>query len=195
MSSSGIKIRSGGYEARETLINAYKNQGKLEQLETIFKEKLEKDSTNPAALEMVAEIYRNARDYEKAAEAYQALCKVQPSNLDSFFYAAAALQKSNQPDLAKKMLSQAEVALSTNPRAQFDILLLMTIASICVEEGLYDSAIKIAEDAIAVTSRMGGGISGLTEYLYGMLGESYLSTKRYEEALDVYKQMAKPRQI
>ena len=190
MSASGLKIRSGGDEARETLINAYKNQGKLEQLETLFKEKLEKDSTNPAVLEMVAEIYRNARDYEKAAETYQALSKAQPGNLNSFFYAAAALQKSNQPDLAKEMLHQAEVSLSTNPRAQFDILFLMTLTSICVEGELYDSAIKLAEDAIAVSSRMGGGISGLTEYLYGMLGESYLGTKRYEEAVDAYKQMA-----
>jgi len=126
-SASGIKIMSGGDEARETLINAYKDQGKLEALETIFKEKREKDSTNPAVLEMVAEIYRNARDYEKAAEAYQALCKAQPSNLNSFFYAAAALQKSNQPDLAKEMLNQAEVALSTNPRAQFDELIASTV--------------------------------------------------------------------
>ena len=189
-SSSGIKIMSGSDEARETLINAYKGQGKLEELETIFKDKLETDAQNPAVLEMVAEIYRNARDYEKAAETYQALSKAQPGNLNSFFYAAAALQKSNQPDLAKKMLSQAEVALSTNPRAQFDMLLLMTLASICVEEELYDSGIKIAEDAIAVSSRMGGGISGLTEYLYGMLGDSYLGTKRYEEAVDAYKQMA-----
>ena len=192
MSSSGggIKILSGGDEARATLINAYKNQGKLEQLETIFKDKLETDAQNPAVLEMVAEIYRNARDYEKAAEAYQALCKAQPSNLNSFFYAAAALQKSNQPDLAKEMLSQAEVAISTNPRAQFDMLLLMTLASICVEGELYDSAIKLAEDAIAVSSRMGGGISGLSEYLYDILGKSYLGGKRYEEAADAYQQMA-----
>ena len=190
MGASGFKIMSGGDEAREILINAYKNQGKLEELETIFKDKLEKDAQNPAVLEMVAEIYRNARDYEKAAEAYQALGKAQPSNLNSFFYAAAALQKSNQPDLAEEMISQAEVSLSTNPRAQFDIFLLMTLTSICVEGELYDSAIKLAEDAIAVSSRMGGGISGLTEYLYGMLGESYLGTKRYEEAVDAYKQMA-----
>ncbi len=189
-SGGGIKILSGGDEARATLINAYKDHGKLEELETIFKNKLETDAQNPAVLGMVAEIYRNARDYEKAAEVYQALCKAQPGNLNSFFYAAAALQKSNQPDLAQEMLSQAEVALSTNPRAQFDMLLLMTLASICVEEELYDSAIKLAEDAIAVSSRMGGGISGLTEYLYGMLGKSYLGTKRYEEAADAYKQMA-----
>ena len=189
MGPSGLKIRSGGDEGRETLINAYKDQGKLEALETIFKNKLETDAQNPAVLEMVAEIYRNASDHEKAAETYQALCKAQPSNVNSFFYAAAALQKSDQPELAKEMLSQAEVAISTNPRAQFDMLLLMTLASICVEGELYDSAIKLAEDALAVISRMGGGVSGLSEYLYGMLGESYLGAKRYEEAADAYKQM------
>ena len=188
--SSGLKITSGSDKARETLINAYKNQGKLEALETIFKDKMEKDPNNPALLEMVGEIYRNARNYEKAAETYQALCKAQPGNLKSFYHAAAALRKSNQPDLAEKMLSQAEVALSTNPRAQFDLFLLMSLASICVEGELHEQAIKLAEDALATSSRMGGGLAPLMEYVHEMLGKSYLSAKRYEEAVDAYKQMA-----
>lgn len=188
--SSGFKIMTAGDEARETLINAYKNQGKLDQLETIFKGKLEKDAQNPAVLEMVAEIYRNARNHEKAAEAYQALCKAKPSNLNSFFYAAAALQKSNQPDLAKEMIRQGETAVSTNPRAPFDMFLLMTLASICAEGELYDSAVKFAEDAVTASSRMGGGLSSLSEYVYEILGKSYLGAKRYEEAVDAYKQMA-----
>ena len=187
---SGVKITSGGDKARETLINAYKNQGKLDELETIFKGKMEKDPNNPAFLEMVAEIYRNARNFEKAAETYQALCKAQPSNLKSFYYAAGALQKSNQPELAEKMLSQAEVALSTNPRAQFDLFLLMSLASICVEGELHEQAIKLAEDALTASSRMGGGLPSLSDYLYEMLGKSYLGAKRYEEAVEAYKQMA-----
>ena len=189
-SSSGFKMMTPGDEARETLINAYKSQGKLEELETIFKDKLEKDSNNPAVLEMAAEIYRNARDYEKAAETYRALCKAQPGNLKSFFYAAAALQKSNQPDLAKEMIRQGETTVSTNPRAQFDMFLLMTLASICVESELYDTAVKFAEDAQAASSRMGGGLSSLNEYVYEILGKSYLGAKRYEEAANAYKQMA-----
>ena len=188
--SSGLKITSGNDKARETLINAYKNQGKLEALETIFKDKMEKDPNNPALLEMVGEIYRNARNHEKAAETYQALCKAQPSNLKSFYHAAAALRKSNQPDLAEQMLSQAEVARSTNPRAQFDLFLLMSLASICVEGELHEQAIQLAEDALATSSRMGGGLAPLMEYVHEMLGKSYLSAKRYEEAVDAYKQMA-----
>ena len=188
--ASGFKISSGGDEARETLINAYKNQGKLEELESLFKDKLENDANNPAVLEMVAEIYWNARKYEKAAEAYQALCKAHPGNTRSFFYAAVALKKSDKPDLAKEMISQGETAISTNPRAQFDIFLYMTLASLCAEGELYDTAIKFAEEAMAKSSRMGGLISGLSEYLYHILGQSYLGAKRYEEAVDAYKQMA-----
>ena len=189
-SSSGLKIMTAGDKARETLIDAYKSQGKLEELETIFKNKLETDAQNPVVLEMVAEIHRNARNYEKAAEAYQALCKAQPGNLKSFFFAAAALQKNNQTDLAKELISQGETAVSTNPRAQFDIFLLMTLASICAEGELYDTAVKLAEDALAASTRMGGGLSSLLEYVYDILGKSYLGAERYEEAVDAYKQMA-----
>ena len=188
--SSGFKIMSGGDEARETLINAYKSQGKLEELETIFKDKIEKDPNNPAVLEMVAEIHWNARDYEKAAEAYQVLCKAQPGKTRSFFYAAAALQKSDQPDLAKELIRQGETAVATNPRAAFDIFLYLTLTSICTEGELYDSAIKFAEETVAMSARMGGGLSPLMDYVYEMLGQSYLGAKRYEEAVEAYKQMA-----
>ena len=44
----------------------------------------------------------------RAAKAYQALCKAQPGNARSFYYAAAALNKNNQPDLAEELLNQGE---------------------------------------------------------------------------------------
>ncbi len=188
--SSGFKISSGGDEARETLINAYKDQGKLEELESLFKNKLENDANNPAVLEMVAEISWNAGNYKKAAEAYQALCKAHPGKTRSFFYAAVALKKSGQPDLAKEMISQGEIAIATNPHPQFNVFHYMTLASICADGELYDTAVKLAEEAMAKSSRVGGMIPGLSEYLYDILGKSYLGAKRYEEAVDAYKQMA-----
>ena len=101
---SGVRVSFGGDNAREILIKAYKNQGKLEQLKTHFEGRLEKEADNSALLEMVAEIYRNANDHEQAAKAYQALCKAQPGNIRSFYYAAVALNKSNQPDIAEELL-------------------------------------------------------------------------------------------
>ena len=185
---SGVKVMLGGDEARETLITAYKNQGRLDELKTIFESKLEKDADNSAVLEMVAEIYRNADNHEKAAETYQALCKAQPSNVRSFYYAAAALQKSNRPDIAKELLNRGEVALSASNRKQ-DMWFLMALASISLDGGIYDTAIKLGENAIAASGRYGGHSSS-QEYLYEILGKGYFGAKQYEEAAHAYQQMA-----
>ncbi len=183
----GVKVLFAGDEARENLINAYKNQGKLEALRIIFESRLEKDAGNPAILEMIAEIHRNAGNHEMAAEAYQVLCKAQPGNARGFYYAAAAFQKSNQPDRAKEMLNQGEIALSTHNRGP-DMWFLMAIASICVQGEMYDAAIKIGEKAVAASGRFSGFSSGL-ENLHQILGKSYLGAKRYEEAVNAYQQV------
>ena len=185
---SGVKVSFGGDEAREILIKAYKNQGKLEQLKTHFEGRLKKETDNAALLEMVAEIYRNANDHEQAAKAYQALCKAQPGNVRSFYYAAAALNNSNQPDLAGELLNQGEVALSANNRGH-DMWFLAAVASICVDGEMYAPAIKIVEDAIAASGRYGGFGWG-QEQLYSILGKSYLGTGQYENAVNAYQQMA-----
>ncbi len=185
-SPSGVTVTFGGDEARELLIKAYKNQGKLEQLKTHFEGRLEKEADDPALLEMVAEIYRNANDHEQAAKAYQALCKAQPGNVRSFYYAAAALNKSNQPNLAEELLNQGEVALSASNRRR-DMWLLAAVASICLDGEIYAPAIKIVEDAIAASGRYGGWGH---EHLYSILGKSYLGTKQYENAVNAYQQMA-----
>ena len=185
---SGVQIMLGRDEPRQNLINAYKNQGKLQQLQTIFEAKREEGADTPAVLEMVAEIYRNAGNHEKAAEAYQALCKAQPGNVRSFYYAAAALQKSNQPDLAKEMLNQGEIALSGHNHRQ-NLWFLIALASICAEGEMYEPAIRLGEDAIAASGRF-MGISVPAEHLHEILGKSYLGAKRYEDAVKAYQQMA-----
>ena len=185
---SGVQIMLGGDEPRQNLISTYKNQGKLQQLQTIFEAKLEQGENTPAVLEMVAEIYRNADNHEKAAEAYQALCEAQPGNVRSFYYAAAALQKSGQPDRAKEMLNQGESAFAGYNRRN-DLWFLMALASICAEGEMYDAAIKFGEDAIAASGRF-VGFSGPMEHLHEILGESYLGAKRYEDAIKSYQQMA-----
>ena len=184
---SGVKIMLSGDEERETLINVYKSQGKLDQLQTIFEGRLEADAGNSAILEMVAEIHRNAGNHDKAAETYQALCEAQPSNVRGFYYAATAFHKSRQPDLAKEMLDKGAIALSTNNR-KGDSWFLTALASICIDGELYDTAIKLGEDAIA-SSRSYGSHSSM-EYLYEILGKSYLGAKQYERAVTAYRQMA-----
>lgn len=184
---SGFKVTLGGDQARETLINAFKNQGKLEQLKTHFEDRLEKEVKNPALLEMVAEIYRNGSQHERAAEAYQSLARAQPSNVRSFYYAAAVLNRNHNPDLAKAMLNQGEAALASSHQ-KHDMWFLVALAIICLDGEMYAPAIKLAQDAIAESSRYGGGWN--MEYIHELLGKSYLGAKQYENAVRAYKQMA-----
>ena len=185
-SSSGFNVNFGGDEARETLIRAYTSQGKLEQLRTRFEKRVETEADNPAVVEMVAQIYRNSNDHKQAAEMYHALCEIQPGNVRSFYYAAAAYNKGSQPQLAKDLLNQGEVALSASNRKQ-DMWYLAALGSICLDGEMYDPAIKLVEDAIAALRWHSPWDK---ERLYDMLGKSYVGAKRYKEAVHAYQQMA-----
>jgi tetratricopeptide (TPR) repeat protein len=190
-SVSGVKALFDGDRVRETLINAYRNQGKLEQLKAHFEDRLEKERDNPAILEMIAEIYRDTNDYERAAQAYQVLCKAQPGNARSFYYAAATLNKSNQPDLAQELLNQGEVVLSASNH-KLDIDFLAAMATICIDGEMYAPAIRFVEEAIAIikSGKFGVMSGGGDPVLYGILGKSYLGTQQYENAVNAYQQMA-----
>ena len=185
--SSGITFDFGSDDTRKTLINAYKSQGELEVLRTLFEGKLEKDADNPAIIEILAEIYWEASDYQKSAEAYHMLSKVEPGNVRSFYYAAAAFHKSNQSDMVKAVLNQADSAL-TSSKFKRDTGFQGAIATICLESEMYDTAIKLADDAI--TKEESKDNSWGLEYFYAILAKSYHGAKRYEEAFTAYQQMA-----
>ena len=186
---SGISVNFVGDEAREALIRAFKDQGELEALKTTFEDRREKESNNPIVLEMIADIYRNANDHEKAAEAYQALSEVQSDhkNIRSAYYATVALHQSQQPELAKEQLTRAETMLASSNRKQ-DESFLGALATVCWKGKMYTPAIKLANDA--VTEAHSSGSTWELEYLYEILGECCLGAKRYEEAYNAYQQLA-----
>ncbi|RKU18684.1 hypothetical protein C6503_09105 [Candidatus Poribacteria bacterium] len=188
-SSSGITTYYGGDEAREALIRACKDQDKLEALKTLFEGRHEKEPDNPTVLEMIAEIYRNANEHEQAAEAYQALSKVQssPKNVRSAYYAVVALHQNQQPELAKEQLTLAETMLASSNRAR-DESFLGALATICWKGKMSAPAIKLVNNA--VTEAQNSGNTWELEYLYEILGECCLEAKRYEEAYDAYQQLS-----
>ena len=188
-SSSGITTYYGGDEAREALIRACKDQGKLEALKTVFEDRREKETDNPNVLEMLAEIYRNANDHEQAAEAYQALSEVQasPKNVRSAYYAVVARHQNQQPELAEEQLKHAETMLASSNSARSESF-LGALATICFKGKMYAPAIKLVNDA--VTEAQSSSNTWELEYLYEILGECCLEAKRYEEAFNAYQQLA-----
>ena len=189
--SSGFIVMLSGDRERDSLIKAFKNHRNLVELKTLFEKKLEENANNPAALEMIAEIYRNKNQHEKAAAAYQALCQAQPSNVRGFYYAAAAFSKNGQPELANDLLKQGETALSSSSK-KGDMWFLIALGSICFESEMYTPAIPFFKDAVVLSGSRsyGGGSNWGQEILYEMLGKSYRATAQYEEAIKAYQRMA-----
>ena len=185
-SGASFEIKFGGDETRQNLINAYQNSGKLDDLLAHLKRHLETDADNPATLEIIAEIHRTRGDDAKAAESYQQLCKAQPGNVRSFYYAAAALNKIRQPELAQKLVNEGDVARSLTNQWNRDMLHSIALGDICVKGELYDTAIQLLE---AAESGLGGE-SDQQILLNHLLAQAYLGTNRYADAAKAYQQMA-----
>ena len=185
---SGISVNFVGDEIRETLIRAYREHGKLETLQTVFEDRRVKEPENPIVLEMIADIYRNANDHEKAAEAYQAHAESGSGkkNIRSAYYAVVALHQNQQPELAEVQRKHAETVLASSTYNR-DESFLGALATICWKGKMYAPAIELVSNA--VTEAQNSGSTWELEYLYEILGECSLEAKRYEEAYNAYQQI------
>lgn len=184
---NGFTITFGEDEARQTIITAYKRSGKLDHLRTIFEQKLTTNKNDPTNLEMIAELYREAENHEKAAQTYQALTKASPSNVHAYFYAAAAFKKTGNLELAEQLINHGNTALSSSSKAQ-DMWFLCSIGSICYEAEFYEPAIKHLKIAL-IESNNRGASRWEQETIYDLIGKSALALKQYEEAVEAYTQL------
>ncbi len=186
---NGFTISYGGDEARQTIIRAFKNNERLDQLITIFEGKLEKNKSDPISLEVLAEIYRKEGNHKKAAQTYQALANASPDNFRAYFYAAAAFKKTGNLELADQLIDHGNTALSSSNRAQ-DMWFHLAVASICYEGELYEPTIKLLKEALIHSNNQGGsGSRWEHETIYDMLGKSALALEQYEEAVEAYTQL------
>ena len=190
--ATGFRMTSGKEQAREILINAFKQHRKLSQLETIYNSKLENDPKNTAFLILLAEIHRNSKNHEKAAELYQTLCKLDPKSVLNYYYAAASLYKSEQKEQANELIKQGSNVLSSKTDNK-DVMMLNSLGSICYESKMYDHAIVLFKDATKVLEMAGfnNTTSWQKENTYELLGKCYMQSKQYEEALETYQHLKK----
>ena len=189
MMSSGLgslQIYFSGDQARESLINAYRSKGKLDDLLSYFEAQGEETVENPARLQITAEIHRTRGDYAKAAKSYQTLAKVQPGNVRSYYYAAAAFNKDGEPEMVQTLLNEGDAARSNDMQWTRDMWHLAALGNICLEGELYDPAIKLIDEAIMMVGPYGGY---QRQSLYNMLAQSYLGAERYQDAINAYQQL------
>ena len=173
---------------RKLLITTHNRHGKLQDLADYFERGFKSESENPVIIEILAEIYTHQNEHAKAAEKYQQLSKLKGSPLRTFYLAAAAFNKSGKSEPTKKMLEQGAAELSTYLRdyPSLDARFLGTLATICMDGELYDSAIAFAEDAIAQAHK--DDQQWMLEVIFLILGKSFTSVGRYDEAANAYQE-------
>ncbi len=175
-------------DARQSIIKVYRDAGKLKVLLAYLQKRSKTNPENPALFEIIAEIHYTRGDHAKAAICYQQVCRLQPENVRSFYYAAAHLNNSNQPERAQTMLKEGRIARARSGSGQWNQSMwgLAALRSICIEGGLYDAAIQLLQAAMAIKKNLGRTLEPI---LYHMTAQAYLELKRYAEAVEAYEEM------
>ena len=190
---SSVETRLPGDSARKQIIESYKQRDKLHELVTYLEDRFKQKPRSPAIVEILAETYGHLNENPKAAEKYKTLNKLQPTKLRTFYLAAAAYNKSGQPERTEEMLNHGATGLSAyrldhhrRTERSKEHHFLITVATICINGGLYDTAVKFAEDAIIQAHK--DDAESRLESIYPILGEALINLKAYEEAASAYRE-------
>ena len=175
-------------DARHNIIKVYRDAGKLKALLSYLQNRSKTNPENPALFEIIAEIHHALGDHAKAAINYQQVCKLQPENVRSFYYAAAHLNNSNLPERAQAMLNGGKIARARYGSGQWNRSMwgLAALGSICIEGGLYDAAVQLLQAAMANQEKPNRKSEPI---LYHMAAQAYLELERYAEAIDAFQKM------
>ena len=192
-SPSSVETHLPGDSARKQIIESYKQRDKLHELVTYLEDRCKQKPKSPVIVEILAETYGHLNEHAKAAKKYKQLSRLQPTKLRTFYLAAAAFNKSGQPDRTEEMLNHGATRLSAyrldhhrRTERSKEHHFLITVATICINGGLYDTAVKFAENAI-LQAHQDDEVWRL-ERIYPILGEAFIGLKSYEEAAKVYRQ-------
>ncbi len=202
--SGDMMLKTRADDARRSFINAYRNAAKLDDLITYLGNFSDTEADDPILLEMSAEIYRSLEYHPEAAQLYRRLGEIQPTNVHSFYYAAAALNKSDQHSLAQETLIKGEHARTSNRQPNQDTWRLIELGSICFEGDLFEAAIQLIREGIAneresgrkpehtINSAMAQlrGLGGRSEIMLVLMrAEAHFEAGRYAEAIEAYRQI------
>jgi len=179
------------------------------------------DTASPDVYDLLGDAYSQAKDYAKAAEAYEKAVAGDPDDPGHRHGLAQALMEQNKYTEALeqfKKLSELEPGTSENylrasqlyrRLGQFDqaessllrakqlapgsIEILYNEALLYEDEGRYDDAVKVLADAIAgIKSQAGGeGSPGALAILYEQLGRAYRERRDYTSAVETFEEMGK----
>ncbi|MDO7020544.1 tetratricopeptide repeat protein [Brachyspira innocens] len=166
------------------------NENIIDQVIEVLKEYIKKDKNNTKALTLLGRAYYSTnRDNKKAEKLFRKVLLINPNDDKTLYYTAINYiynfignEKYNE---ALKLIKKA-IELNENDSAYWHLL-----GYINRENKNYYAAIEYAEKAVKLNKSYVVDDGNYMEYYLTVIGESYFKLGKYDEAIDIFKEIIK----
>ena len=165
------------------------NENIIDQVIEVLKEYIKKDKNNTKALTLLGRAYYSNRDNKKAEKLFKKVLLLNPNDDKALYYKAAnyiyCFSRNKKYNEALKLIKKA-VELNENDSAYWYIL-----GYINYKNENYYAAIEYAEKAVKLNKSYVFDYDNYLEYYLTVIGESYFKLGKYDEAIEVFKEIIK----
>ena len=165
------------------------NENIIDEVIEVLKEYIKKDKNNTKALTLLGRAYYSNRDNKKAEKQFRKVLLINPNDDKALYYKAAnyiyCFSRNENYNEALKLIKKA-IELNANDSAYWYIL-----GYINYKNENYYAAIEYAEKAVKLNKSYVFDYDNYLEYYLTVIGESYFKLGKYDEAIEVFKEIIK----
>lgn len=161
----------------------------VDEVIEVLKEYIKKDKNNTRALTLLARAYYSNRDNKKAQKQFRKVLLINPNDDKALYYKAAnyiyCFRRNENYNEALKLIKKA-IELNKNDSEYWHLL-----GYINYENENYYAAIEYAEKAVKLNKSYVFNYDNHLEYYLTVIGKSYFKLGKYDEAIEVFKEIIK----
>ena len=165
------------------------NENIIDQVIEVLKEYIKKDKNNVKALTLLGRAYYSNRDNKKAEKIFKKVLLINPNDDKALYYKAANyiydfIRNENYNE-ALKLIKKA-IEFNSNDSAYWHLL-----GDINYKNENYYAAIECGKKAVKLNKSYVFNYDNHLEYYLTVIGESYFKLGKYDEAIEVFKEIIK----
>ena len=165
------------------------NENIIDEIIEVLKEYIKKDKNNVKALTLLGRAYYSNRDNKKAENQFRKVLLINPNDDKVLYYTAINylhnFRGNEKYNEALKLIKKA-IELNANDSAYWHLL-----GYINLENKNYYAAIECGKKAVKLNKSYVVDDSNYMEYYLTVIGESYFKLGKYDEAIEVFKEIIK----
>ncbi|WP_300365752.1 tetratricopeptide repeat protein [Brachyspira sp.] len=170
--------------------NDENNNGNIiDEVKEVLKEYIKKDKNNTKALTLLGIAYYSKYDNKKAEKLFKKVLLINPNDDKVLYYTASNyvyyFRRNEKYSEALKLIKKA-IELNENDSAYWHLL-----GYINYKNKNYYAAIEYAEKAVKLNKSYVFDYNNHLEYYLTVIGESYFKLGKYDEAIDIFKEIIK----